>query len=75
MVGVAGVAEKCCYAIEELGFDTCIDHRDENFAEKLKQAVPDGIDIYYENVGGKVFEAVWPLLNSAARVPLCGVVA
>ena len=75
VVGVAGGAEKCRYAVEELGFDACIDHRDENFAEKLKEAVPDGIDIYYENVGGKVFEAVWPLLNSAARVPLCGLVA
>ncbi|RYY78901.1 MAG: NADP-dependent oxidoreductase [Moraxellaceae bacterium] len=75
VVGVAGGAEKCRYAVEELGFDACIDHHDENFVEKLKQAVPDGIDIYYENVGGKVFDAVWPLLNSAARIPLCGVVS
>ena len=75
VVGIAGGAEKCRYAVEELGFDACIDHYDENFAEKLKQAVPNGIDIYYENVGGKVFDAVLPLLNSAARVPVCGVVS
>lgn len=75
MVGVAGGAEKCRYAVEELGFDACINHHDENFAEQLQQAVPTGIDIYYENVGGKVFDAVWPLLNSAARVPVCGVVS
>ena len=75
VVGVAGGAEKCRYAVEELGFDACIDHHDENFAETLKQAVPDGIDIYYENVGGKVFDAVFPLLNSSARIPVCGVVS
>lgn len=75
VVGIAGGAEKCRYAVEELGFDACIDHYDENFAEKLKQAVPNGIDIYYENVGGKVFDAVLPLLNSAARVPVCGLVS
>ena len=75
VVGVAGGAEKCRYAVEELGFDVCIDHHDENFAEKLKQAVPNGIDIYYENVGGKVFDAVLPLLNTSARIPVCGVVS
>jgi len=71
VVGVAGGAEKCHYAVQELGFDACINYHDENFAEQLQQAVPNGIDIYYENVGGKVFDAVWPLLNSAARVPVC----
>ncbi len=75
VVGVAGGAEKCRYAVEELGFDACIDHHDANFAELLKQAVPDGIDVYYENVGGKVFDAVFPLLNSSARIPVCGVVS
>lgn len=75
VVGVAGGAEKCRYAVEELGFDACIDHRAEDFAEQLKQAVPNGIDIYFENVGGKVFDAVLPLLNTAARIPMCGVVS
>lgn len=75
VVGVAGGEEKCRYAVEQLGFDVCLDHYDEHFAQKLKQAVPNGIDIYYENVGGKVFDAVLPLLNTAARVPVCGVVS
>ena len=75
VVGVAGGAEKCRYAVEELGFDACIDHRDANFAELLKQAVPNGIDVYFENVGGKVFDAVLSLLNTSARVPVCGVVS
>lgn len=75
VVGIAGGAEKCCHAVETLGFDACIDHRAEDFAEQLKQACPKGIDVYYENVGGKVFDAVLPLLNTAARVPICGLVA
>lgn len=53
VVGIAGGSEKCRYAVEELGFDACINHHDENFAEQLQQAVPNGIDIYYENVGVK----------------------
>ncbi|MEE3662204.1 NADP-dependent oxidoreductase [Brenneria sp. g21c3] len=75
VVGIAGGAEKCRYAVEELGFDACLDHRAADFADRLKAACPDGIDIYYENVGGKVFDAVLPLLNTSARVPLCGLVA
>lgn len=75
VVGVAGGAEKCRHAIEVLGFDQCIDHHADDFAEQLKQACPQGIDVYYENVGGKVFDAVMPLLNTAARVPVCGLVS
>ncbi|WP_072568507.1 MULTISPECIES: NADP-dependent oxidoreductase [unclassified Enterobacter] len=75
VVGVAGGEEKCRYAVEKLGFDACIDHRADDFAEQLKKACSEGIDIYYENVGGKVFDAVLPLLNSAARVPVCGLVS
>ncbi|WP_436876491.1 NADP-dependent oxidoreductase [Siccibacter turicensis] len=75
VVGIAGGEEKCRHAVETLGFDACIDHRAEDFAEQLKQACPKGIDVYYENVGGKVFDAVLPLLNTAARVPICGLVA
>jgi len=74
-VGVAGGAEKCAYAVNELGFDVCIDHHAEDFAEQLSAACPDGIDIYYENVGGKVFDAVLPLLNAHARIPVCGLVS
>lgn len=74
-VGVAGGQEKCDFAVNELGFDVCIDHKADDFAEQLKAACPDGIDIYYENVGGKVFDAVMPLLNAHARIPVCGLVA
>ena len=75
VVGVAGTAQKCRYAKETLGFDECLDHKDPHFADMLKQACPDGIDIYYENVGGKVFDAVLPLLNVGARIPVCGLVS
>lgn len=75
VVGVAGGEEKCRHAVENLGFDDCIDHRAEDFAGKLKQACPNGIDVYFENVGGNVFDAVLPLLNTAARVPVCGLVS
>ncbi|MFS4437193.1 NADP-dependent oxidoreductase [Paracoccaceae bacterium GXU_MW_L88] len=74
-VGIAGGPEKCRHAVEEFGFDACIDHRAPDFAAQLKAAVPDGIDIYFENVGGKVFDAVLPLFNPHARVPVCGLVA
>jgi len=75
VVGIAGGEEKCRYATEELGFDACIDHRAEDFAQQLQAACDKGIDVYFENVGGKVFDAVLPLLNTGARVPLCGLVS
>ena len=75
VVGVAGGAEKCAHVVENLGFDACIDHRADDFAKQLRAACPDGIDVYFENVGGKVLYAVLPLLNPHARVPVCGVVA
>ncbi|WP_368746548.1 NADP-dependent oxidoreductase [Enterobacter cancerogenus] len=75
VVGVAGGEEKCRHAVEVLGFDKCIDHHADDFAQQLADACPDGIDVYYENVGGKVFDAVLPLLNTSARVPICGLVS
>jgi NADPH-dependent curcumin reductase CurA len=75
VVGIAGGASKCAYAVNELGFDACVDRHDPMFREKLAQACPAGIDVYFENVGGPVFEAVLPLLNVGARVPVCGVIA
>lgn len=75
VVGIAGGAEKCRYVVDELGFDACIDHRAHNLAENLAAACPKGIDVYFENVGGAVFDAVLPLLNAKARVPVCGLVA
>ena len=74
-VGVAGGEKKCRYVKEELGFDACLDHRDPTLPGRLKEACPGGIDVYFENVGGKVFEAVLPHLNNFARVPVCGLIA
>ena len=64
VVGIAGREEKCRYVVEELGFDACISRLSPSFAQDLKAACPDGIDIYFENVGGMVFEAVLPLFNA-----------
>jgi len=75
VVGIAGGPEKCTYAVDELGFDACIDHKAPGFATALAKASPDGIDVYYENVGGKVLDAVIPRLNPNARVPVCGLVS
>ncbi|MZI93117.1 zinc-binding dehydrogenase [Vibrio sp. CAIM 722] len=75
VVGIAGGAEKCQYAKDQLGFDDCIDHKADDFAEKLAKACDKGIDVYFENVGGKVFDAVLPLINTGARIPLCGLVS
>jgi NADPH-dependent curcumin reductase CurA len=74
-VGIAGGPDKCRYVVQELGFDTCIDHRAADFARQLEAACPAGIDVYFENVGGAVQQAVWPLLNDFARIPVCGLIA
>lgn len=75
VVGIAGGEKKCRHVTEELGFDACIDHRAEDLPHLLAASCPKGIDVYYENVGGPVFDAVVPLLNDHARVPVCGVIA
>src|ERR1700757_1573985 len=75
VVGIAGAQEKCAYVVDELGFDECVSHREPDLAQRLEKACPNGIDVYFENVGGKVFEAVLPLLNDFARVPVCGLIA
>jgi NADPH-dependent curcumin reductase CurA len=75
VVGIAGGADKCRYAVEQLGFDVCLDHRAPDLHARLAAACPAGIDVYFENVGGAVFDAVLPLLNVNARIPLCGFIA
>ena len=75
VVGIAGGAKKCHSVVDELGFDACIDHHSADFNQQLATACPDGIDVYFENVGGKVFDAVFPLLNPASRIPVCGLIA
>lgn len=74
-VGIAGGAEKCAFVRDVLGFDAVVDHRAPDLAEQLAAACPNGIDVYFENVGGKVWDAVFPLLNTFARIPVCGLVA
>ncbi len=74
-VGIAGGADKCRYVIEELGFDACIDHRNADLPAQLAAVCPKGIDVYFESVGGTVFDAVMPLLNPKARIPVCGMIA
>jgi NADPH-dependent curcumin reductase CurA len=75
VVGVAGGAAKCAWAIEALRFDACIDHHSQDFGARLAAACPNGVDVYYENVGGKVFSTVFPLLNAHARIPVCGLIS
>ena len=74
-VGIAGGADKCRFVVEELGFDACVDHRAPDLAGRLREACPNGIDVYWENVGGPVFEAVFPLLNFFSRMPVCGLIS
>jgi NADPH-dependent curcumin reductase CurA len=75
VIGIAGGAEKCQYVVETLGFDACLDHHSDELPEQLAKACCDGIDVYFESVGGKVFDAVFPLLNTKARIPVCGLVS
>jgi NADPH-dependent curcumin reductase CurA len=75
VVGIAGTREKCAFVVDELGFDACVSHRDDVVRDALATACPGGIDIYFENVGGKVFEAVLPHLNERARISLCGMIS
>lgn len=75
VIGIAGGEDKCRYAVNELGYDSCLDRHDPELANKLAAACPKGIDVYFEGVGGEVFDAVLPLLNLHARVPVCGLIA
>lgn len=75
VVGIAGRQEKCDFVTNELGFDACVSHLSPTFRDDLSKACPAGIDVYYENVGGSVFEAVLPLLNENARITVCGLVS
>lgn len=74
-VGIAGGADKCAHVTNTLGFDACVDHRGPGLPERLAAACPKGIDVYFENVNGAVWDATFPLLNPFARVPVCGLVA
>ena len=74
-VGIAGGPEKCAFVLNELGFDASLDHSAADFPAQLAAACPKGIDVYFENVGGHVWDAVFPLLNDFSRIPVCGLIA
>jgi NADPH-dependent curcumin reductase CurA len=74
-VGIAGGPDKCAFVRDELRFDAVVDHRAPDFPDQLKAACPNGVDVYFENVGGVVWDAVSPLLNPFARIPVCGLIA
>ena len=75
VVGIAGREEKCRFVVDELKFDACVSHLSPAFAADLKAACPAGVDVYFENVGGAVFDAVLPLFNANARMTICGLIA
>ncbi len=75
VVGIAGGAAKCGYVVAELGFDACVDYKAGPVDAALKAAVPSGIDVYFDNVGGEILDAVLRRVNPGARVPLCGLIA
>ena len=75
VVGIAGGREKAQYVAEELKFDHCIDYKNEYVTQKLKEYCPDGIDVYFENVGGEITKDVSKFLNKSARVPICGFIS
>ena len=75
VVGIAGGPDKCRHVVENLGFDACIDYKADDFYGQLKAASPKGIDIYFENVGGFVFDSVLRRMNRFGRIPVCGMIA
>lgn len=74
-VGIAGGEAKVRHVVDDLGFDACVDYRSADYGDALQHACPDGIDVYFENVGGAVRDAVWPLMNSRGRIVVCGLIA
>lgn len=74
-VGIAGGKAKCDYVVEELGFDACVDYKGGNLSGDLKEATPNGVDVYFENVGGEILDAVLRRVNMFARIPVCGMVS
>lgn len=75
VVGIAGGPDKCQFAVETLGIDACIDYKSKTLAKDLQTACPDGIDVYFENVGGQVLDAVMPLMNLSGRITVCGLIS
>lgn len=74
-VGIAGGADKCRVVTGEFGFDACCDYKRGSLADQIAAAAPDGVDVYFDNVGGEMLDTILPLLNKLARVPVCGVLS
>jgi NADPH-dependent curcumin reductase len=74
-VGIAGGRAKCDYAVRELGLDACVDYKAADFSAALSKACPNGVDVYFDNVGGEILKSVLSLVNAHARVPLCGLIS
>ena len=74
-VGIAGGPDKCRYVTQELGFDACVDYKGGKLAADLKAAAPNGIDVYFENVGGDILDTVLLQMNKFGRIPLCGLIS
>jgi NADPH-dependent curcumin reductase CurA len=75
VVGIAGGTQKCSYVVDELGFDGCIDYKNEDFPKALKSQCPDGVDVYFENVGGEIFDTVLTRMNTFGRIAVCGMIS
>ncbi len=75
VIGIAGGADKCGHVVQTLGFDACVDYRADGFEAALATACPQGVDVYFDNVGGHVRDVVWPLLNQNGRVAVCGLIS
>jgi NADPH-dependent curcumin reductase CurA len=75
VVGIAGGPQKCAYVVEELGFDACIDYKAANLAKSLRESCPNGIDVYFDNVGGDILEACLAQINLHARIVICGAIS
>jgi len=74
-VGIAGGPDKCKYIVEELGYDAAIDYKNENVRQRLKETCPDGVDVYFDNVGGEILDTVLTRINRGARIPICGAIS
>jgi NADPH-dependent curcumin reductase len=74
-VGIAGGPDKCRYVVEELGLDACVDYKADRLREDLDQAAPQGIDVYFDNVGGPIFDTVLNRMNLFGRIPVCGLIS
>jgi NADPH-dependent curcumin reductase len=75
VVGIAGTKEKCSWVVDELGFDACIDYRRENVADALREVCPNGVDVYFDNVGGDILDAALQNMNDFGRIVACGMIS